>query len=183
MPVPRTVRILGTLALSVVASGIAQAGTVTTLDGTVTLTDVVTPIGGSLFQYDYNVADETGLLAVLDIAVTPGIDISGLTAPGGAFDFTSTIDTVDTAEGPEEFVSFLENNGAFMAAPESGFIFDSPIAPRASTFDVTLFDGTTGVGSVPGPVATPEPSSLALCALGVAALLFWRKNLLASRLR
>jgi len=173
----RTVRILRTLALSTIVSGIALASTVTTADGTVTVTDVVTPIGGSLFQYDYTVADETGLLAVLDIAVTPGIDVSGLTAPGGAFDFTSTIDTVDTPEGREEFVSFLENNGTFTAAPESGFIFDSPIAPRASTFDVTLFDGTTGSGNVQAPIATPEPSSLPLCALVGAALLFWRKRL------
>jgi len=172
----QTVRILRTLALSVIVSGIALASTVTTTDGTVTVTDVVTPIGGSLYQYDYTVTDETGLLAVLDIAVTPGIDISGLSAPGGAFDFTSTVDTVSTAHGPEEFVSFLANNGTFTGTPESGFIFDSPVAPGASTFDVTLFDGTTGSGNIQAPIATPEPSSLPLCALVGAALLIWRKR-------
>jgi hypothetical protein len=175
----RTVRRLRILALLSLAFGTAEAGTISTTDGTVTVTDVVTPIG-SLFQYDYTVTDGTGELAVLDIAVTPGIDISGLTAPGGAFDFTSTVDTVNTPTGPEEFVSFLENNGVFSSTPESGFIFDSTVAPSASTFDVTLFDGTTGSGSVQAPVVTPEPSSLALCVLAGAALLFWRKRSPAS---
>ena len=175
----RTVRILRTLALPILAVGLAKAGTISIPDGTVTVTDVVTSIG-PLFQYDYTVTDETGQLAVLDIAVTPGVDISGLTAPGGSLDFTSTVDTVNTPTGPEEFVSFLENNGTFTNTPESGFTFDSSVPPSASTFDVTLFDGSTGSGSVQGPVVTPEPSSLALCVLGGAALLFWRKRLLNS---
>jgi len=181
MSASRTVQIFGALALSVIASTAAQAGIITTADGSVTVTDVVTPISGSLFQYDYTIADGTGLLAVVDIAVTPGISISGLATPGGS-DFTGTIDTVSTPHGPEEFVSFLENNGTFTAAPESGFIFDSPVAPSLSTFDVTLFDGTTGSGGIQAPVATPEPGSLALCALGAVALLFWRKRWPASRL-
>ena len=176
MSARRTVRILRTLVLPILAYGIAQADTISTADGSITVTDVVSSIG-PLFQYDYTVADGTGELAVLDIGVTPGIDISGLSAPGGAFDFTSTVDTVNPPSGPEEFVSFLENNGIFSATPESGFIFDSPVPPANSTFDVTLFDGTTGSGSVQGPVVTPEPNSLALCILGAAVLLFWRKRL------
>jgi hypothetical protein len=173
----RTVRILKTLALSLIALGTLRAGTITVPEGTITVTDVVTTIG-SLFQYDYTVADGTGELAVLDIAVTPGIAISGLTAPGGSFDFTTAIDTVNGSGGIEEFVSFLENNGTFTSAPESGFIFDSPVAPGTSSFGITLFDGTTGTGSVQGPIVTPEPASLPLCALGVAALVFWRRRLL-----
>jgi hypothetical protein len=73
-------------------------------------------------------------------------------------------------------VSFIENNSVFTAAPESGFIFDSSVAPRNSTFGVTLFDGATGSGGVTGPVV-PEPASLTLCALGGATLLFWRKKI------
>ena len=173
--------VLGTLAFSVVALGIANANTITTADGTISVTTVVTSIG-PLFQYDYTVADETGLLAVLDIQVSPGADISGLSAPGGSSAFNSTIDTVNTADGEEEFVSFLENNGTFTSTPESGFIFDSSIPPHDSTFDVTLFDGTTGSGDVRGPfVPTPEPSSLALSALCVAAIVFWRKRSPISR--
>jgi hypothetical protein len=177
----RTVRILRTLSLSIIAAGIAQADIVMTADGPITVTDVVTPIG-SLFQYDYTVADGTGELAVLDIAVQPNVPISGLTAPGGSFGFTSTTDTVGSGSGEQEFVSFLENNAIFSSSPESGFIFDSSVAPGASTFGVTLFDGTTGTGGgITAPVATPEPSYLPLCGLGGAALLFWRKRLSASR--
>src|ERR1700722_6955347 len=124
--------VFSTLAFSVVALGIANANTITTADGTISVTAVVTSIG-PLFQYDYTVADATGLLAVLDIQVTPGADISGLSAPGGPSAFNTTIDTVNTADGEEEFVSFLENNGTFSSTPESGFIFDSSIAPHDST--------------------------------------------------
>jgi hypothetical protein len=179
------------LALSIIALGIARAGTVSVPEGTITVTDFVTPNDptAGLFQYDYTITDGTGQLAVLDIAVTPGISITNFAAPGGvntpgsAFD--AETDTVNTPSGLEEFVSFIENDGIFNATPESGFIFDSPVAPRPSTFGVTLFDGTTGSGSVQGPVAaaTPEPRSLALCALCGAALLFWRKRSLASRPR
>src|SRR5580693_9662324 len=94
----RTVRILRILALLSLAFGTAEAGTISTTDGTVTVTDVVTPIG-SLFQYDYTVADGTGQLAVLDIAVAPSVPISGLTAPGGSSAFTSTIDTIGSGSG------------------------------------------------------------------------------------
>lgn len=180
----RTARIIGPLVLSTITFGIARAGTITVPEGTVTVTDAVTPVG-LLYQYDYTIADGTGQLAVLDIAVTPGVDISGLTAPGGNFDFTSTVDTANTSTGTEAFVSFLENNGTFTTAPESGFTFDSSVPPAASSFDATLFDGTVGSGSIQAPVvaATPEPSSLTLCAILGAALLFGRKKLAASCLR
>jgi hypothetical protein len=172
MSLLRMARILVPLAFSVIAISLAQADIVNLSEGNITVTDVVTPIG-PLFQYDYTVADGTGQLAVLDIGVTPGIPISGLTGPGGPTDFETAYDSV------LGLVSFLENGSVFTAAPESGFIFDSPVAPGASTFGVTLFDGTIGSGRVQGPVV-PEPSLLPLCALGGAALLFWRKRSLAS---
>ena len=181
MSTKRTVQLLRTFGFAIIALGVAQAGTITVPEGTITVTDVVTPMG-PLFQYNYSIADGTGMLAVLDIAVTPGISITGLTAPGGASAFTATVDTVNGPGGTQEFVSFLENNGIFTATPESGFIFDTPVAPNASTFGVTLFDGTTGSGTVLGPVlVTPEPSSLGLCASGLAALLLRRKRMLACR--
>ena len=177
----RTVRIFRTLVIPILASGITWAATITTTDGTITVTDVVTPISGSLYQYNYTVADATGLLAVLDIAVTPGVPISGLAAPGGSSAFSVTVDTVGSGSGEKEYVSFLENNGVFTATPEAGFIFDSPVAPAASTFGVTLFDSTTGsTGGITSAV-TPEPASLMLSALAGAALLLWRKKLAACR--
>jgi hypothetical protein len=150
--------------------GFAHAGTINIPEGTITVTDVVTPIG-PLFQYDYTVSDGTGQLAVLDIAVTPGQSITGLTGPGGPTDFETAYDSV------LGLVSFLENDAVFTSTPESGFIFDSPVGPESSSFDVTLFDGTTGTGSVQAPVGSvPEPGSLGLCAIGGAALVFWRKR-------
>jgi hypothetical protein len=168
----RSGRILPILAVSIIGAGLAQADTVTLSEGTITVTDVVTKIG-PVFQYDYTVADGTGQLAVLDIGVSPGVAISGLEAPGGPAAFETAYDSV------LGLVSFIENGTVFPASPLSGFIFDSPVPPAASSFGVTLFDGATGSGSVRGPVV-PEPSLLPLCALFGAALLFLRKRTYAS---
>ena len=61
----RIVPVLGALAFSLFAVAAAHASTV---DVSVD----VTPISGGLFQYDYTIADGTGELFDLDIAVTPG---------------------------------------------------------------------------------------------------------------
>jgi hypothetical protein len=169
MSASRTVRIASSLALFVMTLRIGRADTISTSDGDITVTSNVTAIG-ALFQYNYTVSDGTGLLAVLDIDVTPGIDISGLTAPGGSSAFATAYDPI------LGLVSFLENNAVFTSTPESGFIFDSSVSPGASAFGVTLFDGTTGSGNVQAPVVVPEASSLALCALGLTAIVFWRKT-------
>jgi hypothetical protein len=71
----RIVPVLGALAFSLFAVAAAHASTV---DVSVD----VTPISGGLFQYDYTIADGTGELFDLDIAVTPGAMITGSTAPG-----------------------------------------------------------------------------------------------------
>jgi len=179
----RTYPMFGNLVLFLATVGMAHAGTINLMEGSITVTDVVTQMG-PLYQYNYTVADGTTQLAVLDIAVTPGVSISNLSAPGGSSGFTATVDTVGSGSGEQEFVSFLENNAVFTAAPESGFIFDSTVAPRASTFGVTLFDGTAGTQSgITAPVATPEPASLLLCALGGAALLLYHRKARLSRNR
>jgi len=172
----RTVPILGALAFSMFAAAAANAATV---DVTVD----VTPISGGLFQYDYTIADGTGELFDLDIAVTPGTEITGLTAPGGDSPTSAFNTAYDSVLG---LVSFIQNLGTFTATPESGFIFDSPTAPGATTFTANLATDTgIGIqtGGTQGPVeaATPEPSTLALCAAAAAALVFSRKRLSFSK--
>ena len=169
MSTTRTVRIARSFALFIMTLAIGRAGTITVPEGAITVTDSVSAVG-SLFQYNYTVSDGTGLLAVLDIAVTPGIAISGLAGPGGPAAFATAYDPV------LGLVSFIENGAVFSSTPESGFIFESSVAPSASTFGATLFDGATGSGSIQAPVVVPEASPLALCALGLAAILFWRKT-------
>ena len=71
MSARRTVRILRTLALPILAYGIAQAETISTADGSITVTDVVSSIG-PLYQYDYTVADGTGELAEQLADLRPG---------------------------------------------------------------------------------------------------------------
>lgn len=170
----RKTHLLRALVMVCASLSLAHAGTINLAEGAITVTDVVTQMG-PVYQYDYTVTDLTGQLAVLDIAVPVGAPISGLTAPGGSSAFTSTIDTVGSGSSEMEYVSFLENNGIFSSTPESGFLFDSPLGPGASTFGVTLFDGTTGTsGGITAPV--PEPSTLPLCALGVGVLLILQRK-------
>jgi len=171
----RTVLLFGTLAFSLFPVNTAHASTV---DVSVD----VTPISGGLFQYDYTIADGTGELFDLDIAVTPGTVITGLTAPGGD-SMSSPFNTAyDSVLG---LVSFIQNQGFFTATPESGFIFDSPTGPGATTFTANLATDTgIGVqtGSTTGPIAAaaPEPSSLAICGIAGAALVFWCKKKVVS---
>jgi hypothetical protein len=163
-----------TLSLFALLLGTLQAGTVTLAgDGSVTVTDVATPIAGPQWQYNFTITDNSiAGLAVLDITVTPHITITSLTTPGGAGAFTSAYDPV------LGLVSFLAGTSSFPSTPLAGFIFDSPVPPAADKFALTLFDantGTSAVGAIQGPVAAaaPEPSTLAFVAIGCVALA-WR---------
>lgn len=138
--------------------------------GPITVTPTVTA-NGALFHYDYSIGNGTGNdLAVLDLMVTPGAGtIQGLSAPAG-FQFA-----YDPVLG---LVSFLEDAGTFGTTSISGFAFNSPFQPRATTFTGTLLDAnfnvSTMTGSTSGPLAgpaVPEPTYLPLMALGATA--FW----------
>lgn len=165
------------LTLSLIASGLAMASTVTVAQGSITVTGAVTQ-AGSLYTYNYTVSDGTGLLAVLDIAVPPGTSITGLATPGGSTAFKTAYDPI------LGLVSFLENNSVFSSTPLAGFMFTSTLPPGTTAFGVTLLNNATAMGSVLGPVGpgspVPEPASLALCALGATALFLGRKRLLLS---
>jgi hypothetical protein len=165
---------LRALSLFSLLLGTLHAGTLTlTGDGSVTVTDVVTQMG-SQFQYNFTITDNsTAGLAVLDIAVTPHITITSLTTPGGANAFTSAYDPV------LGLVSFVANLSSFSSTPLSGFVFDSPVGPAPDNFAVTLFDantGTSAIGAVQGPVAAPEPSTLALGAIGCIVVFAIRRK-------
>ena len=148
-------------------SGVMQAALIT-------VTPTVTP-DGSLYEYDYSIINNSGDdLPVLDIAVAPGTAILGLTAAPG-FD-----DAYDPVLG---LVSFLENTNVFGPTALSGFIFESPFAPGATTFDATLLDAnfnvSTAGGPTIGPVAAttiPEPGYLPLLAFGVPLFLFLKRR-------
>jgi hypothetical protein len=138
--------------------------------GSITVTPTVTP-DGALYEYDYSVINNSGEdLEVLDIAVTPGTAILNLTAAPG-FD-----DAYDPILG---LVSFLENTSVFGQTAISGFIFDSPLAPSATTFNGTLLDANFNVvtigGPTTGPVA-PEPGYLPLLIFGVPLFLYRRRR-------
>jgi hypothetical protein len=160
MSILRIGRILQFLALSFVASAVAQAALIT-----------VTPTiaqNGALFHYNYTITNGTGLdVPVLDITVQPGtgtiLDLSAATG------FLTAYDPI------LGLVSFLENTGTFGSTAQSGFAFDSTISPQATAFTATFADGTTASGATQGPVV-PEPASLLLVAASGAALLFWRKS-------
>lgn len=134
-----------------------------------TVTPTVTPVG-SLFRYDYTVANATATdISLVSIAV-PGLafaDIQNLAAPTGfSADF-------DQAFG---FVNFSESTQGFAAGSiVSGFTFESPFAPTASSFEAFGVDADTGntttiTGNTlaPSSVAVPEVGSLFL---GLTALL------------
>jgi hypothetical protein len=148
------------LSLSLVAlSGVMRAGPIT-------VTSIVTPLG-PLFQYNYTITNNSGDdLEVLDIAVTPGISITGLTATPG---FTDAYDPV------LGLVSFLEDTSTFGPTPISGFIFDSSLAPKPTTFNGTLLDANFNLvntgGNTTGPVA-PEPGYLLLLIVWVPLFLY-----------
>ena len=139
----------------------------------ITVTPTVTP-DGSLYEYDYSIINNSGDdLPVLDIAVAPGTAILGLTAAPG-FD-----DAYDPILG---LVSLLEDTNVFGPTATSGFIFESPLAPHATTFDATLLDANFNVstlgGSTIGPVpaSAPEPGYLPLLTFGVPLFLFFRRR-------
>lgn len=116
------------------------------------VTPAVTTVG-SLFHYNYTITNPTGLeLAVLDITVARGAGtIQNLVVPVG---FSKQFDSV------LGLVSFLEDTSTFGATPISGFMFDSPFAPRATSFNGTLLDANFNLsnmgGTTQGP-AVPEP--------------------------
>ena len=79
----------------------------------------------------------------LDIAVTPGTTITGLTAPGGDSPTSPFNTAYDSVLG---LVPFMQNQGVLTATPESGFVFNSLTGPGTTTFIANLAtDSSIGV--------------------------------------
>jgi hypothetical protein len=129
----------------------------------------VTAKPGGLFEYDYTLTDEPAsslAASQLFLAVSPGADLSAVSAPGGWDVFYSPGD-------PD--ISFLSSGPSTDIVPgaSGAFSFASATGPAAGDDLVRGFDFNSGTfgenpGTIPTPSAVPEPPSLALGALGAA---------------
>lgn len=128
-----------------------------------TVTPTTTSENG-LFHYNYTISNDTindFLLVTIDVAAQPNA-IQNLVTPTGFFsNFDPGIGLLDFA-GPA-------STGFTAGSTFTGFEFDSPLQPRASSFTALRLDANenpvTFTGQTPAPV--PEPSSTA----GLVALL------------
>jgi len=130
---------------------------------------------GDLFHYDYTISNNTDTdfsLVTIDVAAQPSA-IQNLVTPNG---FLSNF---DAGLGLLDFGG--EYSPGFTAgATFSGFAFDSPFQPEASSFTALRLDANenpvTLAGQTLAPTAVPEPSSLVGLALVPGLLLFRQKR-------
>ena len=152
------------LALAIVAFGQAPARAVFIT----TVTPTVTPQGGGVFLYSYNVANSpnsTVGVAEFDVDVYTGANLASLTNPVGFLALYTAGDS---------FVQFLSTDPASDIAPGTSgvFSFTSIYGPALANDLTRGFDPTgapaQNAGRTLAPV--PEPSALVLFGLGLAAL-------------
>ncbi len=122
-----------------------------------TVTPTTTSENG-LFHYDYTISNDTSndfLLVTIDVAAQPDA-IQNLVTPTGFFS------NFDAGLGLLDFAG-QESTGFTAGSTFTGFEFDSPLQPRASSFTALRLDANenplTLTGRTPAPV--PEPSSTA----------------------
>jgi hypothetical protein len=123
-----------------------------------------------MFTYSYAVVNNTSnTLAIISFGTSPAgpTTVQNLTSPMG---FGASY---DTGNG---FVSFFEDTNP--GTPQtfapgstvSPFVFTSPFAPAPRTFQALDVNGNTFTGTTQAPI--PEPSVVALLALGVPVVAF-----------
>lgn len=132
----------------------------------------VTPLGGSLFHYEFSVTNNTADdIVVVSIDAPTGDATIGATLvapPGFMAGYDPGLGSID----------FLEDTDLFsVGSTISGFAFDSTFGPlngKFENFTALTLNGDTLSGNVETTVvgSVPEPGSLALLALGFGALLF-----------
>jgi hypothetical protein len=138
----------------------------------------VTPILGG-YQYAYTITNNTpDDPFIIDIPVPADpADISDLTAPAG---FKTAF---DSGLG---LVSFVEDSNYFTSTPQSGFFFDSPVAPGTVAFQATVLSLSAGdLYTISGPTLAPvpEPAYFSFLFLPLfIGLLIQRRNRLRSDL-
>lgn len=143
------------------------------------VTPTVTPMG-ALFRYDYTITNDPPTpgedVALVDITVLPDdATLTNFFAPAG-------FQTVyDSGLGLVSFLPDFASPSLFEVGTSiSGFGFDSPRRPQASTFDALTILGNTVSGLTQAPIGTviPEPSAfhLLLAGLGVMVAFTVRKH-------
>ena len=134
----------------------------------VSLTTTVAPQGGGIDLYRYQVANSaTSTVGVseFDISVDSAANLGAITQPAGFI-------SIYTAGASE--IDFLSTGSAFDIAPGATafFSFSSAEGPGVGSYLFQSFDssstGNVQTGFTVAPV--PEPSALAMTALGLAAL-------------
>ena len=139
-------------------------------NASVIVTEDPVTFSGGLYHYSLTVQNNDPIeLLLLDIVVPPGPGVvQNIAAP---FDFVATFDQT------LGFATFVKNIVVpFGPTPISGFTFDSPLLLNLTEFQTTFLNVNgelgTGVGAI--TPAIPEPSSVALAAIGGLALLGYR---------
>ncbi len=126
------------------------------------------------FHYDYTISNDTNsdfLLVTLDVAAQPNA-IQNLVAPTGFFS------NFDAGLGLLDFAG-QESIGFPAGSTFTGFEFDSPLQPRASSFTALRLDANenpvTFTGRTQAPAPVPEPSSTAGLVALVSGFLLLRR--------
>lgn len=151
---------------------IGQAPARAALVTTVTSTDLPQSGGGFLYTYTVmNSSSSTVGVSEFDVNVSTTADLGGLTNPTGFLALYTTGDP---------FVQFLSTDPSADIAPGSSgvFTFTSLVGPASSADLLRGIDSSGAPVENPGvvnvaPTATPEPATVALLGMALAALPFF----------
>jgi hypothetical protein len=141
---------------------------------TVIVSVTVAPMGG-LFHYDYSITNDPpspGVDVILvDVNVLPmDATLTNLFAPAGF------LTVYDFGLGKVSFLPDFGSPDLFeVGATHSGFGFNSPRLPGASTFDALTLLGDTVSGPTQAPLGAiaapvPEPATVTLLLVGLGPL-------------
>jgi hypothetical protein len=138
----------------------------------VVVTPTVTSIAGG-YEYSYTITNNTpDDPFVIDIPVPAD--------PAAVFDLTVPSGFKSAFDSGLGLVSFVEDSSYFTSTPQSGFSFDSPVAPGSVMFQATVLSSSTAsLYTISGPTLAPvpEPAYLSLSLLaGFVGLLIYRRK-------